>query len=45
MTDIKTINNNALQLNLFFDKLSINPNLPKNQKKIRELLYYGTIAA
>jgi hypothetical protein len=45
MTDIKTINNNALQLNLFFDKFGINPNLPKNQKKARELLYYGTIAA
>ena len=45
MTDIKTINNNALQLNLFFDKFGINPNLPKNQKKARELLFYGTIAA
>ena len=45
MTDIKTINHNALQLNLFFDKFGINPYLPKNQKKARELLYYGTIAA
>ncbi len=45
MTDIKTINNNALQLNLFFDKFGINPNLPKNKHKARELLYYGTIAA
>lgn len=45
MTDIKTINHNALQLNLFFDKFGINPHLPKNQKKARELLYYGTIAA
>lgn len=45
MTDIKTINYNALQLNIFFDKFGINPYLPKNQKKVRELLYYGTIAA
>ncbi len=45
MTDIKTLNHNALQLNLFFDKFGINPHLPKNQKKARELLYYGTIAA
>ncbi len=44
MTDIKTINNNALQLNLFFDKFGINPNLPKNKHKARELLYHGTIA-
>jgi len=45
MTDIKTINHNALQLNLFFDKFGINPYLPKNINKARELLYYGTIAA
>lgn len=45
MTDVKTINHNALQLNLFFDKFGINPYLPKNKKKARELLYYGTIAA
>ncbi|MDC0584448.1 transposase [Bacteroidales bacterium] len=45
MTDIKTINHNALQLNMFFDKFGINPYLPKNKKKVRELLYYGTIAA
>lgn len=45
MTDIKTINHNALQLDLFFDKFGINPNLPKNKMKARELLYYGTIAA
>ncbi|QZT38399.1 transposase [Halosquirtibacter xylanolyticus] len=45
MTDIKTINHNELQLNLFFDKFGIDPHLPKNQEKARELLYYGTIAA
>ncbi len=45
MADIKTINHNALQLDLFFDKFGINPHLPKNKRKARELLYYGTIAA
>lgn len=45
MADIKTINHNALQLNLFFDKFGINPYSPKNIKRARELLYYGTIAA
>jgi hypothetical protein len=45
MTDIKTINNNTLQLNLFFDKFGINPYSAINQKKARELIYYGTIAA
>jgi hypothetical protein len=45
LMDIKTINHNALQLDLFFDKFGINPHLPKNRKKARELLYYGTIAA
>lgn len=45
MTDIKTINHNTLQLNLFFDKFGINPNSTKNRKKARELILYGTIAA
>lgn len=45
MMDIKTVNHNALQLKLFFDKFGINPYSPKNQRKARELLYHGTIAA
>ena len=45
MTDIKTINHNTLQLNLFFDKFGINPHSAKNKKKARELILYGTIAA
>jgi len=45
MTDIKTINNNALQLNLFFSKFGINPYSKKNQSIARELIYHGTIAA
>jgi len=45
MKDIKTINNNMLQLQRFFDKFGINPYSIKNQLKTKELLYYGTIAA
>jgi hypothetical protein len=45
MNDIKTINNNRLQLQLFFDKFGINPYSIKNQQKAEELIYYGTIAA
>jgi len=43
--DVKTISHNSLQLKLFFDKFGINPYLPKNQKKARELLCHGIIAA
>ena len=45
MNDIKTINHNRLQLQLFFDKFGINPYSTKNQMKAKELIYYGTIAA
>lgn len=45
MNDIKTINNNRLQLQLFFDKFGINPYSIKNQRKAEELIYHGTIAA
>jgi hypothetical protein len=45
MNDIKTINNNRLQLNRFFSKFGINPHSAKNKRKAYELLYYGTIAA
>ncbi len=45
ITDVKTINHNSLQLNLFFDKFGINPYSTKNQKIARELIYYGTITA
>jgi len=45
MTDIKTINHNMLQLNLFFDKFALNPYSPKNIKRANELIFYGTIAA
>ncbi len=45
MNDIKTINNNWLQLQLFFDKFGINPYSTKNQLKAKQLIYHGTIAA
>jgi len=45
MNDIKTINNNMLQLQRFFDKFGINSHSTKNKLKAKELIYYGTIAA
>jgi hypothetical protein len=45
MNDIKTMNHNALLIQCFFSKFGINPNLPKNQNHVKELIYYGTIAA
>ena len=45
VNDIKTINHNWLQLQLFFDKFGINPYSTKNKIKARELLFHGTIAA
>lgn len=45
MSDIKTMNHNALLLECFFIKFGINPNLTKNQNYVKELIYYGTIAA
>lgn len=45
MTDIKTMNHNALLIERFFTMFGINPHLTKNQKHVKELIYYGTIAA
>ena len=45
MNDIKTMNHNTLLLQRFFDVFAIRPNSIKNQKHVKELLYYGTIAA
>ena len=45
MNDIKTINNNRLQLQRFFDKFGINPYSTKNQRKNTELIYHGIRAA
>ncbi len=45
MADIKTMNHNALILETIFNKFGINPDLPKNQKHVKELILYGTKAA
>ena len=45
MRDIKVMNHNALLLERFFDMYGINPNILKNKKNVKELLYYGTNAA
>lgn len=45
MVDIKTMNHNALLIQRFFDVFAVNPNKMKNQKNVKELIYYGTIAA
>lgn len=38
-------NNNTLMLERFMCMFAINPNSPKNQKIVKELLDYGKIAA
>lgn len=45
MRDIKVLNHNALLLERFFTMCCINPNILKNKKNVKELLYYGTNAA
>lgn len=45
MADAKTVYHNDLQLNRFICKFGINPNSKKNKDKIRQLTYYGCIAA
>lgn len=45
MSDIKTMNHNRLLINRFFDVFGLNPYSAKNQNHVKELLYYGTIAA
>ncbi|WP_188752224.1 transposase [Parapedobacter defluvii] len=45
IADIKTMNHNALLMDRFFSTFGVNPHLRKNQKHVKELLLYGTIAA
>jgi hypothetical protein len=45
MANYKTLCNNMLLLNRFFAMFAINPNNPKIQSKIKELVNYGIIAA
>lgn len=45
MSDIKTMNHNALMINRFFDVFGICPYSTKNQNYVKELILYGTKAA
>lgn len=45
MSDIKTMNHNKLLLSRFFNVFGIDPNKQKNKDAVKELIYYGTIAA
>jgi len=45
MSDIKTMNHNILMLNRFFDVFGICPHSTKNQNYVKELIFYGTMAA
>ena len=45
MANCKTLYNNILLIERFIDAFGINPNSAFNQKKIKELLNYGRIAA
>lgn len=45
MANYKTFFHNALMLERFICRFAINPNSPKNQKIVNELLDYGRIAA
>jgi len=45
MSDIKTMNHNILLLNRFFGVFGISPYSTKNQHCVKELIYYGTMAA
>lgn len=45
MANYKTFFNNALMLDRFICKFAINPNTTKNQRKYRELMDWGKIAA
>jgi len=45
MADVKTLYHNMLLLKRFIDVFVINPNKLKNQDIVKELIYYGTIAA
>lgn len=45
MSDVKTMNHNILMLNRFFDVFGICPYSIKNQNYVKELIFYGTMAA
>ena len=45
MSDIKTMNHNTLLLERFIDVFGISPYSIKNQNYVKELIFYGTMAA
>ena len=45
MSDIKTMYHNDLLIQRFIDVFGINANSTKNQKLVKELIFFGTIAA
>lgn len=45
MCDVKTIYHNEMLLKRFFNVFGISPNMKKNKNKVRQLIYYGAIAA
>ncbi len=45
MSDIKTMNHNTLLLQRFIDVFGISPYSIKNQNYVKELIFYGTMAA
>ena len=45
MADVKTLYHNMLLIERFIDVFAVNPNKLKNQDIVKELIYYGTIAA
>jgi hypothetical protein len=45
MADVKTLYHNMLLIERFIDVFAVNPNKLKNQDVVKELIYYGTIAA
>jgi len=45
ISDVKTLYNNQLLLDLFLEEFGINPYLPKNKQKLHKLRRVGLIAA
>jgi hypothetical protein len=45
MADVKTIYHNQLLIERFFDVFAIDPDTHKNNPKVKELYYFGSIAA
>jgi len=45
LSDVRTVCYNELLLKRFFNVFGISPNIKKNKTKVRQLIYYGAIAA